>query len=283
MKILSIVALSLMLFASSVKAQVLEIVRLPKPDFNGMVLNAPGTGTVSLQLVSKTSNKITDKDKWLAKYASEENVARHTDAELQKLTRIEFDGLYRGKVKQLKDYNIIYYGNKDPYGSELYGLDPTLVVVTDPQSCQALYAFDFGNFSVAQFVQEASELEFTKVAVRDVQIQDNVLYAQVGHRTYSKSSAGYNSYLVAIDLNTKSIKWVTKPLTCSRGFHICDGVIFTGYGFTKENDYVYVLDATTGARLHSYKVESSPEYFARKGDMLYVRTYNLDYSFRIIK
>ena len=155
---------------------------------------------------------------------------------------------------------------RDEYGGD-FGVNPTLVVVTSSDLSKELYSFDFSNFSVYKYTK-SGEHDFTKISVSNVVIDDNVLYANITHRTYSSSSSGYNAYLVAVDLETKGIKWVTKPLTCKANFIIDNDLIYTGYGFTKEEDYIYVIDKASGTRLHAVKVEKSPEYFAVKDGIL---------------
>ena len=38
--------------------------------------------------------------------------------------------------------------------------------------------------------------------------------------------------------------------------------IFTGYGFTDEEDYVHLIDKETGDRILTRKVDKAPSYFS---------------------
>ena len=58
--------------------------------------------------------------------------------------------------------------------------------------------------------------------------------------------------------------------------------IICGYGFTNEDDFVYVLDRNTGKKVGTYKVKTGPDYFYINGNKLYVRTYNTDYVYELV-
>lgn len=269
-----------------------SIVRLEEPNFDGFYKKAKVKNRVNLELLSKSPNGITDNEIWLNKYnKGMAKRIRYTftfgdpqaTKEIKDIVPLKCDGLYRRTIEMLDGYNVIYYGPKCTSDeSDNFGIDPTLVVVTDPKIESVMYAFDFSKFSVSQYAKE-EELDFVSIWVSDVEIEDNILYACVCHSTYSASSGGYNAYLVAINLKTSTIKWMTKPLTCNASFRIYKDVIFTGYGFTNEDDYIYVLDKETGDRIYSRKLDKAPSYFSIIEDTLYVRTYSLDYSFRIVE
>ena len=57
--------------------------------------------------------------------------------------------------------------------------------------------------------------------------------------------------------------------------------IICGYGFTAEDDYIYLLDLSTGQTIERIKVRSGPDQFEVVGDTLYVATYNTAYTFKI--
>lgn len=64
-------------------------------------------------------------------------------------------------------------------------------------------------------------------------------------------------------------------------FCIIDDTIVCGYGFTEEEDYIYLLDKNTGERVENIPVNSAAEQFEVVGDTLYVATYNTEYEFNI--
>jgi hypothetical protein len=62
-------------------------------------------------------------------------------------------------------------------------------------------------------------------------------------------------------------------------FLVRDGYIITGYGFTAEKDFMYVVDARTGETLQKLKVKSGPSYILERDGRIYARTYDHDYVF----
>ena len=55
----------------------------------------------------------------------------------------------------------------------------------------------------------------------------------------------------------------------------------SGYGFTAEPDFLFVLDMKTGEVVEKTKVKSGPEVILDKSGELYVRTYDHDYVFGV--
>lgn len=58
-------------------------------------------------------------------------------------------------------------------------------------------------------------------------------------------------------------------------------VIFCGYGFTAEDDYLYQLDKNTGEVIDRLPLKKMPDLMAEKDDKLYVHTYSYDYVIEI--
>ncbi|MBO5141388.1 MAG: hypothetical protein J6C46_00025 [Clostridia bacterium] len=269
-----------------------SIVRLEEPNFDGFYKKAKVKDKVNLELLSKSPNGITDDEIWLSKYGegmTKRIICNFTPGgpqatkKIRNIVPLKCDGLYRRYVELKDGYNVIYYGPKCTSDeSDNFGVDPTLIVITDPAVESVMYAFDFSKFSVSQYAKE-EDLDFVAISVSDVEIENNILYACVYHSTYAESSSEYNGYLVAIDLRTLTLKWMSQPLTCNSSFLIHKDVIFTGYGFTNEDDYLYVLDKETGDRIYSRKLDKAPGGFSIIENTLYVRTYSLDYSFRIVE
>lgn len=72
------------------------------------------------------------------------------------------------------------------------------------------------------------------------------LIAQVTYNGYAKDSGGKNGYLAAFDSATGALAWTSAPLVSnSYETFVSGGSIVTGYGFTAEPDFLYVLDLTT--------------------------------------
>jgi len=114
------------------------------------------------------------------------------------------------------------------------------------------------------------------------QLQDGVLYFCTYHPTYASSTAGKNALLTAVALGTGELLWQSEPLVCNTwSFLLRDGWIISGYGFTDEPDFLYVIDAKTGEVAWKKKLASGPEVILEKAGTLYVRTYDRDYEFAI--
>ncbi len=61
------------------------------------------------------------------------------------------------------------------------------------------------------------------------------------------SSYGQNAYVTAFDAKTKQRLWRSKALVANaQTFAVTPGYLITGYGFTAEPDWLYLLDRRTG-------------------------------------
>src|SRR5690606_15984352 len=140
------------------------------------------------------------------------------------------------------------------------------VVVWDP-SGDSLGAFDLSGWPYDQ-------------ELRWAQVQEGVLYMCTAHMTYASSTGGLNAFITAISLPTGDALWQSDPLVCnSWSFLLRDGWIISGYGFTAEPDFLYVLYMKTGEVVERKKLKSGPEVILEKGGTLFVRTYDRDYEF----
>lgn len=109
----------------------------------------------------------------------------------------------------------------------------------------------------------------------------NVVYASLAHSTYAESGPE-TGYIIAVDLSDGHIIWRTESLTCnSDNFRVIEDTIVCGYGFTKEDDYIYQIDVNTGIRYNKIKVKSSPDKFYFRDGILYVRCYDTNYEFTV--
>jgi hypothetical protein len=59
-------------------------------------------------------------------------------------------------------------------------------------------------------------------------------------------------------------------------FEYRDGVLFSGYGFTREDDFLYAIDSRTGRTIERLPVPKMIDYLTFEGDTLFVRTYDRD-------
>ena len=129
--------------------------------------------------------------------------------------------------------------------------------------------------------EETDTYSATTQYIRWAKIYDGTLYVSVGHNGYA-SVEPKSSYIVAIAPDTGYVLWRSEPLVSNaNNFQIVKDTIICGYGFTAEDDFIYLLDRFTGQRMDKIKVNSGPDQFEVSGDTLYVATYNTAYEFKI--
>ena len=58
-------------------------------------------------------------------------------------------------------------------------------------------------------------------------------------------------------------------------------MLVTGYGFTREPDFLYVLDRRTGNALDRLELPKAPERISLRAGVLHIRTYDHDLIVRI--
>jgi len=167
--------------------------------------------------------------------------------------------------------------NEEEYGCYI-DYDGVIVCIT--KGGEVIAELEFTEFMYAPDLVE-EDRDFVDEKVRDAKIRNGVLYVSISHLTYAESAPS-NAYIMAISLEDYSIIWKSEPLVCnSYNFEIVDDIIFTGYGFTAEPDYLFQIDRLTGTVLEQYKINSRADYIICKDDKLYVRTYDTDYVFEV--
>jgi outer membrane protein assembly factor BamB len=143
------------------------------------------------------------------------------------------------------------------------------------------YGFDFDTYAYAPGTPQR-ERKFTYQQVTWAVEGGGVLYVSHAHNTYARSSGGMNAYLTAIDTRGGRVLWRSPALVSNASnFEMAGGLLVTGYGFTEEPDFLYLLDKRTGEVRQRLRVRSGPTYIIRKGDRLHVRTYDADLVVRL--
>lgn len=172
----------------------------------------------------------------------------------------------------------------DNLNDEEYGcyIDYDGVIVCITKGGEVITELEFTEYMYAPDMVEADR-DYVDERVQDAKICNGVLYVSISHLTYAESAPS-NAYIMAISLEDYSIIWKSEPLVCNAyNFEIVDDIIFTGYGFTAEPDYLFQIDRLTGTVLEQYKIKSRADYIIYKDDKLFVRTYNTDYVFEVSK
>ena len=177
--------------------------------------------------------------------------------------------------KKDNNYNYIAYGPyslNDPLSMRLF--------LTNNDNTAIVGDYQFDKYIYPPRYIE-SDKQFVNMKVRQFKVCDNILYFSHYHNTYAKSSCGMNGYITALNIETGEIVWTSAPLTCNSDFIIYDNYIITGYGFTDEPDYLYVLDKYNGAFIKKVSLANGPEIITMKDNHIFVKTYSYEYEFVI--
>lgn len=259
---------------------------LPRPPFPASTAQSPRAGALELAIVSSQPNAITDEAAWLRRNhleLREYGVAgslrslplRKLPIGLEVLPRPSAGSRLVHAIWQRDGRLLLVYGSDFSSGSIVYG--------TTRSRVQSYYAAYFRNYAYAPVTAPGERESVFQEVVWAAQA-GGTLYVETAHSTYAKSSGGLNAYLNAIDLRTGKLKWRSGPLVANaKTFEIAGGVIVTGYGFTAEPDYLYVLDRKDGKVISRTPVPGSPEFVMRKGSRLYVRTYDHDLVVKLVR
>jgi len=111
-----------------------------------------------------------------------------------------------------------------------------------------------------------------------------VLYFDNHHETYAADSRNHTAFLSAFDLDRRELQWRTPPLVArARNFVVLGDVIVSGYGMTREPDFIFLIDAASGTVLQRLSLPSAPGLIATKGDRLHVACYDAEAEYRITR
>lgn len=257
----------------------LPIKVLPTPSFNGNTLKSTGTSKHQLSISKSTPNEIIDDEKWFAENDLSlptyevPNTFRNRKGNVPDNTPRSYEGKALVMASYSETNNFLVYGNN--FGEGRY------LIITNKEMTEVQHVLDFQNYIWSPDYIE-NDRQFIYQRIRWVELEDNVLYVSHSHMTYAESSKGMNAYITAIDLNTMNVIWRSQPLVSNTAnFELLDDIIVTGYGFTKEPDYLYTLEKKTGAVVQKIKVKTGPEVIIKKGDKLFVRAYDTNYEINI--
>ncbi len=151
------------------------------------------------------------------------------------------------------------------------------VVLVFDKGREVIAAFDISAWSRPRRSpdDDAADRRVTWALVRD-----GVLFISSGHFSYAKASGGRTGFLTAFDLATGELLWRSDPLVANaNNFLYQEGYIISGYGFTAEPDFLFVVDAKTGKTVTKTKLRKGPDFILEKSQQVFVRTYDTDYVF----
>jgi hypothetical protein len=142
------------------------------------------------------------------------------------------------------------------------------LIGADARTHELRYAFDFVKYLTPPGGGEVEEVAWA----REI---DGILYVEHRHLTYASATNSRNGYISAIDLGTRKLRWRSAALVANASTFVLDGgYIVSGYGFTAEPDFLYLLDRRTGGVLDRLALPTGPEIVRKRGNKLHVRTYD---------
>lgn len=167
-----------------------------------------------------------------------------------------------------------HYDGETHVGYELY--------VTNRGTGETEYRLDLVDFYKPIDLPDEYQDCYWGAEYRYAYTEDNIIYICIAHRTYADSFP-YTGYIVAIDLTDGSVIWKSKNLSSNaNNFAILDDIIYAGYGFTDEKDYIYEINKYTGEIINTIPVKTGPDYLYIRDGHLYVRTYDTNYEFELV-
>jgi hypothetical protein len=242
---------------------------LPAPPFPGAPPSAQALPQgPRLERVSTRANEIVDEDAWFAKNG---------------LPRPALDpgSLPESVPRAFRDAVLVraFVGGDRLF--LLYGKDAgdlRYLMAADPKTHAFQYGYDFQCWQHPP----GETGEFTTQGVIWAVEEGGILYVSHGHPTYAKDSGGRNAYVTAIDPKSDKILWRSAPLVANaRNFLVLEDRLVTGYGFTAEPDFLYLLDEKTGAVAARQPLKTGPEILLQKDGLVYIRCYDTDDVYRV--
>ena len=290
---MTIVLIMIALLSQSGEGESFDYLPLPleTPPFE-YTLNDSALGYFSLELVSCEENSVIDYENWFSCIIGWPAVTYHNGGVNDEIRNFRppsgVDPVLRTPGNGRFHLYQIIYGEESViafYGSPPNRFDvilnPGILCILDHYTLETELVLDFLTYSHSPG-NLPQERDFVFQQLKWAEVEDGILYVSTAHRTYAESSAGLNAYITAIDLETLGILWRSRPLVSNSENFIIEGdMIITGYGFTAEEDFIYLLNRLTGEVMRTYDVPSAPEYLYKEEDMLYVRCYNSDCIFEI--
>lgn len=267
-------------YADALDLSQVKIKVLPAPPWSARLAQVNTKPTrLRLRQVSAKRNQIIDDAAWFKEHGLAlpvylvPNAHRNRKGDCPARTPTSFKGKMLISAIRLGGRLLLIYGQDFASGRYL--------VITDEKLSTVQAALDFDAY-VRGPKGKAGNKGFSYQALTWATVADGVLYVVTGHSTYASVTDGRNAYLTALDLGSGKLLWRSKPLVCNaQNFLVVEDAVICGYGFTDEPDHLMVLDRASGKVVQRLKLKTGPSFILRKEDRLLVRTYNMDYQFKI--
>lgn len=142
---------------------------------------------------------------------------------------------------------------RDPY-------DASTCKLGDSKNCAIeVAAFDCSGrllfrLPLAPHLSKKDHLE-----VQDARFFADVVYFNEACQSYSREAKGKCSSLVALDPYAKKVLWRTPALTSNNRIMVYEKYIVSGYGFTAEPDFLFVIRRKDGKVMQKLSIPSAHE------------------------
>jgi hypothetical protein len=238
-------------------------VRLARPAFPPVA--AIRSGSTTLALVSSSTPLVGTGAQWVKRNGLDmrEYAVPGRELglpELPSFVATEYRGLRLVRAIRQPTTLLLVYGRNFASGRMLVAVD---------LKGRVRYAFDFANYGRVPAGSPAYQgLVWAAEA-------DGTLYVQTHSASPAKASGNENAYVTAVKLANRKVLWRSPALVANaRRFELYGEHVVTGYGFTDESDYLYLLDRKTGEPTAQLLIPTAADHIVRKGSVLYVRTYD---------
>ena len=222
-----------------------DVVAVPKPKFPPPVRDLAAGAGPRLQLVSTTPRSPTYSP------PADGAVPNAVPRTLQGMERLRVFG-QPGTTFAV--YGVSLVAGFGPRGGMKYAFDLT--------------SFGFPPTSIAPRAYGPQEVVWARQVGR-------LLVVQTSHLGYARDSANRNGYLTGIDIASGKVAWRSRSLVANaQNFLVVNGMVVSGYGFTAEPDWLYLLDAKTGRVRDRLPLPSMAERLTRSGERIVARCYD---------
>mgnify|MGYP001581531859 CR=1 FL=1 len=263
----------------SEKADTIEVVKtlkLAAPAFKETLAKTTTESKVTaLKQIYARPNSPKDTDIWFSNNEFQRPVCVVSETQNDCSPKIprEYQGLTLVNAIRFDKGYFLTYGHKANEGH--------LVLITDEEIKKAEYALDFSSYLNLPNILPVKDVS-TAMGINYLKLENEVLYVSYGHKNFSKHTQGNNSFLTALKMPDGKALWHSKPLVAnSVNFVTLVDSIITGYGYTSEPDYLFILNKHTGALSQQIGLKTGPDYIVHRGNEVYVRTYSTNYIFEI--
>lgn len=177
-------------------------------------------------------------------------------------------------------YGVAPLGVATPMGPDallLYG--QRWLAIVRAQAVETL--FDLDAYSKPPITKPAHAFPGSPSYVDEAVLRDGVLYLCNSGGSYADMARGKKSFVTALAYPSARLLWQSDTLVCGAPLVFWRDYIVTGYGFTAEPDFLYVLRKDDGSVAAKVPVDTAPAEVLLDGDQATVHTYERKYVFAL--